>query len=76
MLRMFDYTCTECGLIQEKLTDSRHSEFMTCDDCGGQCFKIISAPRVLKPGGEEGQSLKAIHEVQRRDNNKKIYSRP
>ena len=75
-LRMFDYQCSECGSVEERLTNDRHTEFMTCGTCGGQLFKIISAPRVLKPGGEEGQSLKAIHEIQRKDNNKKLFSRP
>ena len=76
MRRIFDYEC-ECGEVRETFVDADGEPYVPCLLCGSPMHRIISVPRVLKPQGEEGQSLKAIHEIQRNDRVKKerIYSR-
>jgi len=76
MFRVFDYRCGDCESVEERLVGSEDQSPIVCSHCDGEMIRVISAPRVLKPGGEEGQALKAIHEIQNKDRSNKIYSRP
>ena len=77
MLRMYDYQCNSCDNVIEKMTRPEDTSYFVCMECGGEMHRAISAPKVLKPGGEEGQSLKAINEITNKERIKKerIFSR-
>lgn len=76
-LRLYDYQCTECEHVHEFMRRDDDTGKPVCLECGGLMERIISAPTVLKPGGDEGQAYKAIQEINKKDRVKKerIYSR-
>lgn len=72
-LRIFDYRCDECGDEKEALVDSDYHKGIVCH-CGHVMYRIISAPRVLSIDGSEGQALRGIKEIQKKDAHRKLYN--
>ena len=47
MIRLFDYSCTSCGITQEEyITSAITPEFLVCNSCGGNSKRIFSFGKV------------------------------
>jgi len=53
MLRMFDFTCDECGHTHERLVD-KDSRTDPCPKCDGIANRIISPVRTKLPFDDPG----------------------
>lgn len=53
MLRMFDFECTDCGAVSERIVDGDEPQF--CGPCGGLMLKKPPLIRVnMGPAGAYG----------------------
>ena len=41
---IYEYQCTSCGDVSEVLQRMSDSPLTTCEDCGGELKKLVSAP--------------------------------
>jgi putative FmdB family regulatory protein len=73
MRRLYDYQCQSCGHTKEALRDSNDDSYIECPECKGIMDRVISVPKVIMAGGTEGQALKGIQEIQKKDNSRKLY---
>ena len=48
MKRLFEFKCDPCDLVTEEYTEYKTNSL--CPSCGGETYKIISAPQVKLEG--------------------------
>lgn len=65
--------CIQCQHEKEFFIESADDTHQECPICGGPMDRIISAPKVVMAGGTEGQALKAIQAIQKKDGMRKLY---
>lgn len=44
MYKIYDFECTKCGQIEERILDDKESLHVVCSICGGKVKKLLAAP--------------------------------
>lgn len=53
MRRMFDFVCSHCGQVTEKLVDDDYN-CIECPECQSTANRVMSAPRIGLDGTDPG----------------------
>ncbi len=68
---IYEYECTKCGKITEKLERNGNDALKECPECSGEVTKLVSPPMIQFKG-----SGWYITDYQNKDNKKKTNSVP
>lgn len=57
-MALYDYKCTNCGLLHTIDHSVHEAPAVLCDECGGPCRKLYSSPAAVFPGGGWGKDAR------------------